>query len=422
MANPRPSTTRSNRPGRFATALLSVMVASLFSGLPIVSAQDIIMPDQGEPVVAPSLRQGIPPLPPSAPPVPPQNPFSYGGITLRPRISYRHTMANGLPVLGGRRVSSEIRTVAPGLSIDLGQSWTMDYSPTWVSYTARAMSDSFDQSARLTGATSFQDWAFQFAQSYSDTNPTLIETAQQTAQEIWTTNLGASYRYSEKVQFQASAGMTERYTTISPNIRVWSGRGTISLKATSLLSLNLNPDFSYTEIDDAADIYGEKLTAQLVWRPLDKLTVSGGGGMEFTHSRSASGKDLTNPVFDLSLNYQPFETTSITMASSRSVANSYFSDQVTETFLWRAGIQQRLLGRYYLSANYSRSEGDYTATNNLVVTSRVDKVESLGARLTTKLFGRLSLSALYQRSKNTSSVSLFSFTSRQYGVELQYSF
>jgi hypothetical protein len=173
------------------------------------------MAPPSEPILAPSLRQQGAPPPLSRPPAPPLSPYKLGPIELHPRLSYSHLLSNGLPVLGGRRITSEVRTVSAGLSADLGQHWSLDYSPSWVSYTANAMADSFNQSASLSGGLSFQDLSIQVSQSYSDSNPTLVETARQTEQKSWSTHLGAAYNYSQKLKFNFSTGMAERSTNLA---------------------------------------------------------------------------------------------------------------------------------------------------------------------------------------------------------------
>jgi hypothetical protein len=147
-----------------------------------------------------------------------------------------------------------------------------------------------------------------------------------------------------------------------------------------------------------------------------------GVGVQATHSTSSTSQNLSSPVFDVSLGYQPFDTTTLTFGAARTVSASYFKDLVTKNLRWNLGLQQRLLGRLYLNASYSRADGDYIATNAQGAAGRTDRVESISTRLTTRLLKRLSVSATYQQSKNTSNLAAFTFSSNQYGIELGWSY
>lgn len=383
-------------------------------------AQDIVQAPPTDPVLAPYLRKQAPPPPLSRPPAPAGSPFRSGPFVLSPRLSYRHLSADGLPVAGGRRVASEIRTVAPGLALDLGENWSLDYSPRWVSYTARALSDSVEHAARLRGGLSWQDWSFDFAQSYDKTNQALIETAQQTDRETWSTELGAAYALSPKTHLNFSGAVNERYTSIAPRLRTWSLQSSLGYKISDAVSLTLRPDYSYTEIRDEPDYTKTGVLAQLGWRPLDKLAFSFGAGVESIESNSSSALRQSNPVLDFSMSYQPFSVTSLSLAVSRSSSSSYFSARTTDNLRWNLSLSQRLLGRLYLGANYSRQESDYVALQNSVTAGRADEVEAWNLSLSTRLLQRLSVSLVWQKSKNSSNLAAFSFSSSQYGIELGY--
>jgi len=385
-------------------------------------AQDIIMSAPRAEAVPPFLRDQLPPAPASLPPTPAETPFKFGSFVLHPSLSYSYMNQEGLPSADGRRIASEVHTVSASLSADLGQHWSLNYSPTWVTYTARAMSDSFDQSASLSGATTVRDLGIHFTESYSNSKPTLIETGRQTQQESWGTSLSASYSFSPKVQFQASGNMNERNTDIATNTRAWSSSASLNLVFTPRISLNLGSTFGYTEIVDAPDTYNDGYNAQVSWRPADKLSFSLSTGRQYTHSNSSAGLDLSSPLLNFSLGYQPFETTSISLAAGRTVSPSYFKSQVTEGLQRSISLNQRLFGRFYFNASYGKSDTDYLATDTLATAGRKDSVKSYSAGLSTHLFGRLGVSASFSKTQNGSNDSGFSFSSKQYGLRLSYSF
>ena len=402
-----------------AVAIVLACLVTLCVTLPL-QAQDVVLAPPSDPVLAPHLRKQAPPPPLSRPPALAESPFKAGPIIFHPRLSYRYLNAEGLPAVDGRRVASEIRTFTPGLLIDLGENWSFDYTPSWIAYTARAMADTTDQSASLSGGLVWQDWSFSFDQSYVESNPTLIETGRQTDQKTWATTLGSVYRHSTKLQLELSGSLNERYTSLAPDLKTWAGRIAVNYLLTPQLSLNAGPEFSYTEVANEPDYYGESVMARINWRPTDKLTLGIGGGVEYTRSNSASGLDLSNPLLDVSLNYSPFEFTTLGASVARTVSASYFQAQATENLRWSLNLNQRLLGKLYLGAGYSRQETDYVALQNAVAAGRSDEVEAWNLSLSARLLQRLSVSLVWQKSENTSNLAAFSFSSTQYGIELGY--
>lgn len=384
---------------------------------PAVGAQDVIMSAPTEPLLPVSQRNVAPP-PASRPSEPDNPPIKVGPVFFHSRLSYNYINAEGLPTRGGRRVASEIHTTRAQVLADIGEHWALEYSPSWRNYTARAMSDTFDQSVRLSGDAAFRDFGFKFAESYEVSTPTLAETGRQTELETWATSLGATYKLSPHIRLVGTGNLDERYSDIAPRVRRWSGQTKVNLTVSPRLSLGIGPGFQYTEIANSPDTYGESYTADVNWHPTDKLTLSLDGGVQKTHSTASAGLNLSKPKVDLALDYRPFETTGIRLAASKKVSTSYFKDLVTEDFLWEASIQQRLLGRFYLNAAYSRKENDYTSTNVLSLNNRSDTIKTLHARLSTKLLKRFAVAATFQKTTNTSSLSTFTFSSKQYGGEI----
>jgi len=375
----------------------------------------------------------------------PDTPFKAGPAVFRPRLMYRYINAEGLPA-GARRVASEIHTVAPGIQVDLGDHWSLDYAPTWTSYTARALDDTVDQAFSLRGTVVGQEWALTFVENYGLSSPTLVETGQQTEQTTWLTSLGASRGFGPQLGIDLNGTMKERYGEIFPDSREFITPNWLMFRYSPQMNLGLGPTLGYVEMDHGPDITYERYMGRLSWQPTDKISLSASGGMEYRHSRAADAKDLKNPIMDASLSYQPFPTTSLRASYSRSVNSSYYDNQVTVGSGWSVGLEQRLLGHFYFSANWSHNESEYEAVTTTVppppaseppdeteadpetpsvptpvlITrpGRTDSVDMFNARLTFQFLQRMSFAATYQEAQNRSSQPGYSFNSKQYGFEL----
>lgn len=420
--------------GRLATTLMLVLATT--GALP---AQNVIAPGPTAPVNTPAQRNQLPPVPASQPALTSGTPFQAGPVTFRPHALYRYLNAEGLPA-GTRRVASEIQTSAIGLAVDLGQNWTLDYSPTWTWYTARALDDTLDHAVSIQGGGDIQDWNLQFSENFGIASPTLAETAQQTKQRNWATSLGASHQFGSIASVQLGASLNEQYGDLFPDTREWSTQNWLSLQPSPRVEVAFGPGAGYVDIVHSPDATYERYLGRVNWRPTDKISLGLNGGMEYRHSRSSAGKDLRNPLLDASLDYQPFTTTGLGLTYSRSVKSSYFRDQVTEGSSWHVRLEQRLLGRLYLNVDWGRQRSDYSALTTTVpvlpeapvtdlpedpvapalllsLPGRADRVDSLNARLSVVLFGRLSVAASYNENKNQSNDTRFNFSSKQYGVE-----
>jgi len=139
-------------------------------------------------------------------------PFEFGELRIFPSLQARYMHATGLPVGTGASVDSDITTVTPGITAELGQHWILNYSPSWVNYTAKSMSDSVNQSFLLNGATTTaSEWSLKLAEGFQSSNDTIAETAQQTKQNTWSTSLSADHKLGQRSSYEGTASMVDHY-------------------------------------------------------------------------------------------------------------------------------------------------------------------------------------------------------------------
>lgn len=388
------------------------------------------------PVVAPALRDAAPP-PLSRPSSPPDTFFSFGSVSLHPHVLIRSLYGMGLPTDTGRHVASMINTQAPGLRVDVGTHWSFDYTPTWTAYSAQALKDTLDHSANFQGAGKAQEWAWQWTESYNDSSPILIETGAQTAQRTWVSVLGASRGFGSGLVFSTSASLNERYGEIQPDTRDWATMNWLTVHLATRFELGLGVGAGYSDIVAQPDATNERYMGRFNWRPIDKLSLSIDGGVESRHSRATHAIDMNNPVLTALLDYRPFETTKITVGAARTVANSYFQKQVTIGSSWNCGLEQRLLGRLFLRANYNHQNTDFKSTEPVLVIvlpedpaldpatgllvslpGRADRIATFDSSLTVQLLKRWTVAGTYRRSHNRSTQAGFTFISTQFGLEV----
>src|SRR6185312_12721344 len=110
-----------------------------------------------------------------------------GVFTLRPHVSYSLIYSDGLELNPSNHQSTAIHQISPGMLINIGRHWTLDYTPTLKYYSNHRFQDSLDHAVVLTGGTTYGDWTFGLSQGYAATTESLVETATQTPTETYNT-------------------------------------------------------------------------------------------------------------------------------------------------------------------------------------------------------------------------------------------
>ncbi len=410
--------THSVKPTASCWALLSIAL------LATAQAQNVILAPEAEALLTPAQRKVAPPPLLSRPPSGPETPYQLGGVfVLHPRLSFSQMWTDGLPIQGqGSRGESNISTLSAGLTLDAGDNWSLDYSPSRVNYSNDSLADSTQQSVRIRGDLSAQDWSINFNQSYNKSNQIIVETARQTDRKNLSTQLGGSYRYSPKLHLSLSGGLNDSTSSQTAKQRSYSVQGSVGYLLSAQLTLSVNPAYNYTEVDAAPDYASQSLSALISWQPAEKVTLSLGAGFDSRSTKASAGLDETTPLLNFALSYAPFETTSLSLTYARSSSASFFSSQATDNRNLSISLSQRLLGRFYIAANYAKSRRDYQSLVNNLAVNREDDVEALSFRLSTRFLKRLTASLIHQESKNRSNLAAFGYSSQQSGFEIGYSY
>ena len=394
----------------------------------IVVGQSVIMSLPQEPLNAPVIRDAkaaqegiIESRPPASGTL-----FTRGPVTLRTNVMYRFMKAEGLPS-GIKEVDTDIQTIAPTFSLDFGRHWSVSYDPSWTYYSSPEFEDTFDQSVAIHGGMIGVHWLLMLDQSFSLASPTLYETGQQTQQKTWTTAVSASRSIGSRYSLQLNGHVAGLQSDFGNDSRDWSTDDWFMVQISPGLNAGVGPTFGYVDISDAPDMTYQRFMGRLSFNPTNKLFFNASGGVERRQTNSSLAKDIENPIVSMTTTYHPFETTSLSLSFDHTVNTSLYDNQVTVGATWRLHFEQRLLRRFYFSADWSRAENEYQATTEFdpaapptlpSLPGRKDDIDEFSCRLTTQLFKRLSIAATYQDTSNQSNQGLFDTSTRQYGIEL----
>ena len=122
--------------------------------------------------------------------------------------------------------------------------------------------------------------------------------------------------------------------------------------------------------------------------------------------------------------YQLFDTTMLSLSGTRSVTPSYFQNASTEATSINAGLRQRLLGKLFLNVGGGYGTTAYHGTTRGPLGNGLGDYDttSFNVSLGATLLKRVTTSAFYQLSYNSSGSALYNYTIRQAGLSLAYQF
>jgi hypothetical protein len=349
---------------------------------------------------------------------------------------YRFLYGDGIQSDPGEKETTAINEFSPGVLLGLGRHWTLDYTPTISVYSNNKFRDTFDHAVYLNGGTAYEDWVLGVSQSYVNDDEPLVETADQTSQDTYTTGLSASRKLGSRMLLQCSASQVLRYVEESgrvtntiervTNSREWSTLEWLNYQFWPRFSGGLGVGFGYVDVEEGADSLYERPQGRITWQPTEKLFCQVHGGVEIRQFMGSNAADtLVNPIMDGSVEYRPFETTTLSVSAEHVVSTSDLEDQVTETTTVGASVDQRLFRRLNLNVGFSFSSATYVSTQSKVSQSNIsegrdDDYYSIHVRLGTRILKRGTIAAFYQYSDNLSNRSGFGYSSSQGGLELGY--
>ncbi len=403
--------------GKFCQPGLLFLASAIFVG-----AQEVVSPPTAVDVEPGLLRQaavnnGAAPTARDTTPTVLQS----GPVVFRPHLTYRYLYGDGLQSSPGVDSTTSINSVAPGLALDIGQVWSMDYTPTWTFYSSKLFRDTVDHFARLSGITAYNEWGFQLDQSYSHTSPPLVETGGQTTQDIFSSSAKVSYQLGSQTLINTALDYDARIVENFPDTHEWSSNTGIHYQFYSGFNAGVSLDFGRVNMSEGADMRYFRPQLQISWQPSNKLSLHVDAGVE-DRKFEGSSDDLHNPILDATLDYTPFANTKITVSAARTVGASYFANQVTENTNWTIGFNQRFLERFDFSADYQHQNTDYVAAVSSVSATREDSFDSFDVRLTTQVLRRFSVAVFYLENRNSSNTAGFTYTSNQVGFELAFQY
>jgi hypothetical protein len=380
-------------------------------------------------VPAPPLtgtRQGYVPSAVPLPALPPL--LRWGPLMVQPHLFYSLSYGSGIQASPGQLTSSFVNEVDPGILLRWGDHWTLDYTPILRFYSGSGLQNTFDNTVSLNGGARYEDWTFGLSQIYASSSDPIIETGAQTDQQTLSTLLSAIYQISSKSSLQLGAGQDLRFASQTTsgeqlnNYNDWSTMDWLSYQFWSRFGAAIGAGFSYYSVQAGTDMTSEQIQARITWVVVRKLSLVLSGGGQDTQFLGSGAPNLISPVYSLSLQYSPFDTTTLSLSGYGGVSPAYFQDQVSLSTSISAGVHQRLLGRLSLDLNGGYNTSTYHSTTSGSTSASSGNYDSsfFAARLGTPFLKRGTADVFYSVNFNSSGATIYNYTTTMVGLELTY--
>lgn len=413
---------------RKSTAL-TVTLAGLLALSHAAQAQQVIMPAPSYPLTPPAVQEyeannemTVFSAEANAPAGTQETqPFQYGIFTFRPHPFYRVLYANGILSNTNQTENTVINQISPGFLLEMGRHWTLDYTPTWTSYSSSQFKDTLDHVVTLTGGTSYEDWNFGLSQGFTLTSDPLVETATQTSQQTYTTAINASCQINSTMSADLGLGQSIISADQFNSSREWSSLDWLNYEFWPRLNAGVGVGFGYVNMQTGPDRTYEQLQSRIEWRATDKISFQVHGGGEDDQFLGGTNGNLLNFVFGAAIQYQPFEVTKFSINADRTVAPSYFGG-ATENTDFTGELNQRLLGKLYMDLQGGYHTVKYVSSTSAASNNREDDLYSVSVQLSYPFAQRGSVAVFYQASSNSSTQPGFGYSSSQVGCQISYSY
>ena len=355
-------------------------------------------------------------------------PFQYGPLIVRPHMDYAFSYGNGILAQPTNHQDTATHQISPGILVQYGSHWTLDYTPTIRLYSNRQFKDGVDHALALVGGTQYEDWNFGLSQNVAYSTQPTMETGAQTEQEAFGTGLSASHLLNDKMSLDLGLNQNFSYADQLQNSREWSTMDWVNYLFTPRLSVGVGAGFGYVNVDFGPDQTYEQFQARVKWRATDKLSLQLSGGGEDRQYSGSSAADSIAPIFTGSIQYLPFDNTRISVSASRSVSASLIPGSDTTSTSLGASVNQRLFKKFSLDVGASYNLSKYVAIETISIfgfnfpylQNRTDDYYSFSVRLSHPFLRRGTWGVFYQYNDNQSSSQGLSYRGSQFGFNIGY--
>jgi hypothetical protein len=251
-----------------------------------------------------------------------------------------------------------------------------------------------------------------------------LDVAGRTRFNIYTTHLGAAYYLTGKTFLSSGADYTATHYTALISSDVVSANLFLNYNYSDKLVAGVGGTFGYARVDAPnPDQRFEQANVRLSYQATGKVEFALAAGAEFRQFDGGMRDQYISPVFEIGLNYLPFDGTKISVTANRRTLNSavLVSQDYAVTNI-SVGIQQRLLQRFFIGLNAGYENSDYFSTTGTAGPDRADDYFFVQPSIAVRVTRFWTVGAYYLHRSNNSSLDAFNFHDNQVGLRTSLEF
>ena len=362
------------------------------------------------------------------------------------RLTVRSVYDDNINLSNTNRISDFYTTIEPSVMVGFGDTDArienyirLDYLPAVFLFADHSENNAVQHVARLQGQYRVNRLTLNLSQMVQiidgvdvqgqDINGGLdqqvnLDVAGRTRFNIYTTHFNAAYYLTGKTFLSAGANYTASDYQSLISSEVFSGNVFLNYNYSPKLVIGVGGAAGRSNVDEPSpDQTFEQANVRFSYQATGKIDFAATMGVEFRHFEGDMRDQYTSPVFEMRMNYAPFDGTKIFVSANSRTLNSavLVAQNFTVTNI-TVGLQQRLAQRFFIGVNGGYETSDYFSTIGSTAPSRDDNYffvqPSIGVRVTRFW----NVGAYYLRRQNDSSFDAFSFHDNQVGLRTSLEF
>ena len=245
-----------------------------------------------------------------------------------------------------------------------------------------------------------------------------LDVAGRTRFNVYATHLNAAYYVTGKTFLSAGADYAATDYSSLISSETISGNFFVNYNYSSKMVVGVGGTAGFNRVDEPnPDQNFEQANVRFSYQATGKLDFAATGGVEFRHFEGDIRDQYVSPVFEIGMNYTPFDGTKISATANRRTLNSavLFGQNYSVTNL-TLGIQQRLLERFFIGLNGGYENSDYFSTVGATGATRNDDYFFVQPSIAVAVTRFWTVGAYYLRRVNSSSFDAFDFHDNQVGI------
>jgi len=345
--------------------------------------------------------------------------YQFGPLSLDASLRYGYSWIYDMPYRQGLTEDVNLQTYGATATFNVGDHWSLDYSPFWRRYSSGLFRDSFGQSALLDFNTVIGSTLFNLSQGYTRSDEVLLETGVQTRQDSYTTRFSANRTFSPLFSADFEGSQSLMFPESRSITRQWQGQLWGNVNITPFLQAGLSYGGSYYNIDPGVNSHAQDLNSRLTWRATQHLVLSGMLGYELREFEHKDTPGMRSPHYLGSVSYTPLESTTLSASISRTISPSLLLNTLSRNESQQLALRQRFFQVCYLNLSYAHTKSEYLFSQEVVRDDRSD-ITNASFEVPVAKHGSFELS--YGNLRNKSSQNVFRRNSKTFGLNLHFRF